>query len=194
ATGRPVDHVASVASFFVSRVDTAVDKQLEAKIQSARDEQEREQLRGLLGQAAIANAKLAYQRFEERFGDERWARLQQHGAMVQRPLWASTSTKNPAYRDVMYVEQLIGPDTVDTMPPATIEAFRDHGIVARTVDLELDKAERTIADLERLGISMRDVTDKLLIDGLAAFQKSYDAVISGLEAKSRTLGLELATR
>jgi transaldolase len=193
-TGRATfEGVASVASFFVSRVDTEVDKRLDDRIPklSGHDRARAEALRG---KAAIANAKLAYRLFRREFSTPRWAPLRARGGRVQRPLWASTSTKNPAYRDVMYVEQLIGPDTVDTMPPATMEAFRDHGVVARTVDLDLDEAERTIADLERLGISMRDVTDKLLIDGLAAFQKSYDAVISGLEAKSRTLGLELATR
>jgi transaldolase len=120
--------------------------------------------------------------------------LRARGGRTQRPLWASTSTKNPAYRDVMYVEQLIGPDTVNTMPPATVEAFRDHGEVARTVDVGLDDAERVIAELERLGISMGDVTAKLLVDGLTSFQKSYDSLIAGLEAKSRTLGRELATR
>jgi transaldolase len=187
------DEIASVASFFVSRVDTEVDKRLDDRIPKLSDH-DRARAEALRGKAAIANAKLAYRLFRREFSTPRWAALRARGGRVQRPLWASTSTKNPAYRDVMYVEQLIGPDTVDTMPPATIEAFRDHGVVARTVDLDLDEAERTIADLERLGISMRDVTDKLLIDGLAAFQKSYDAVISGLEAKSRTLGLELATR
>ena len=193
-TGRATfEGIASVASFFVSRVDTEVDKRLDDRIPKL-SSQERARAETLRGKAAIANAKLAYRLFRREFSTPRWAALRARGGRVQRPLWASTSTKNPAYRDVMYVEQLIGPDTVDTMPPATIEAFRDHGVVARTVDLELDDAERTIADLERLGISMRDVTDKLLIDGLAAFQKSYDAVISGLEAKSRTLGLELATR
>ena len=148
----------------------------------------------LRGKAAIANAKLAYRLFQREFNTPRWAALRDRAGRVQRPLWASTSTKNPAYRDVMYVEQLIGPDTVNTMPLATIDAFKDHGVVARTVDAGLDEAERVIGDLERLGISMRDVTDKLLVDGLAVFQKSYDAVIAGLEAKSRTLGLELATR
>jgi transaldolase len=185
--------IASVASFFVSRDDTEVDTRLDALIPklSAGDRQRAVELHG---KAAIANAKLAYRLFRREFSTPRWAALRDRGGRVQRPLWASTSTKNPAYRDVMYVEQLIGSDTVNTMPLATIEAFKDHGVVARTVGADLDEAERVIADLERLGISMRDVTDKLLIDGLAAFQKSYDAVIAGLEAKSRTLGLELATR
>jgi transaldolase len=186
--------LASVASFFVSRVDTEVDKRLDDLIPKVSGEA-RQRAIALHGKAAIANAKLAYRLFRREFSSTpRWAALRDRGGRVQRPLWASTSTKNPAYRDVMYVEQLIGPDTVNTMPLATVEAFKEHGVVARTVDIGLDEAERVIADLERLGISMRDVTDKLLIDGLASFQKSYDAVIAGLEAKSRTLGLELVTR
>jgi transaldolase len=192
--GRPIFlHIASVASFFVSRVDTEVDKRLDALIPKLSAE-DRQRAIALHGKAAVANAKLAYRLFRREFNTPRWAALRERAGRVQRPLWASTSTKNPAYRDVMYVEQLIGPDTVNTMPLATVDAFKDHGVVARTVDVGLDEAGRVIADLERLGISMRDVTDTLLIDGLAAFQKSYDAVIAGLEAKSRTLGLELATR
>jgi transaldolase len=190
---RPVSDQASVASFFVSRVDTEVDKRLDALMPQLSGA-DRARAVELHGRAAIANAKLAYRLFQREFRSPRWAALRERGARVQRPLWASTSTKNPAYRDVMYVEQLIGPHTVNTMPPATVDAFRDHGVVARTVDVGLDEAERVVADLERLGISMRDVTDKLLIDGLASFQKSYDAAVAGLEAKSKTLGLELATR
>ena len=192
-SARPVSALASVASFFVSRVDTEVDKRLDALIPTLSGA-ERSRAEELRGKAAIANAKLAYRLFTREFSTPRWAALRERGARVQRPLWASTSTKNPKYRDVMYVENLIGPHTVNTMPPATVEGFRDHGIVARTVDVGLDESERVMADLERFGISMREVTDKLLADGLASFQKSYDAVIAGLEAKSRTLGLELATR
>jgi transaldolase len=191
--GQSVAELASVASFFVSRVDTEVDKRLDAMLPELSGD-DRTVAAALRGRAAIANAKLAYRLFRREFSTPRWAALRARGARVQRPLWASTSTKNPAYRDVMYVEQLIGPHTVNTMPPATIEAFRDHGEVARTVDAGLDEAERVTSDLERLGISMRDVTDKLLVDGLASFQKSYDSVIAGLEAKSRTLGRELAAR
>ena len=188
-----IGRIASVASFFVSRVDTEVDKRLDALIPtfSGRD---RERAERLYGKAAIANAKLAYQLFKREFASPRWSALRAQGARAQRPLWASTSTKNPEYRDVMYVEQLIGPDTVNTMPLSTIDAFQDHGVVARTVDVGVEEARRAIDELESLGIPMRDVTDKLLVDGLASFQKSYDAVIAGLEAKSKTLGLELATR
>jgi transaldolase len=174
--------VASVASFFVSRVDTEVDKRIDARVGSV-SSADAERLRALRGRIAIANAKLAYALFQERFSGPRWQTLAAHGARVQRPLWASTSTKNPAYRDVMYVEALIGPDTVDTMPPQTIDAFRDHGIVARTVDADVDDARRAIDDLEALGIPLASVTDKLLVDGLASFQKSFDGLLERLEQK-----------
>jgi transaldolase len=181
-SGKPVDRIASVASFFVSRVDTEVDKRIDARLAGA-SPGDADRLRGLRGRIAIANAKLAYALFQERFSGARWEALAGNGARVQRPLWASTSTKNPAYRDVMYVEALIGPDTVDTMPPQTIEAFRDHGIVARTVDADVDRERRAIADLESLGISLASVTDKLLVDGLASFQKSFDGLLERLEQK-----------
>jgi transaldolase len=182
--GLPVDRVASVASFFVSRVDTEVDKRLDAKIAAGGD---RAKLEALKGKAAIANAKMAYAQFRRLFAGPRWERLAAAGAQVQRPLWASTSTKNPAYRDVMYVEQLIGPDTVNTVPPATLDAFRDHGETKRTVDQGLDEAANTIAALAAEGISMDEVTAKLLVDGLASFQKSFDTLLAGLERKVATL-------
>jgi transaldolase len=181
-TGQSVDRVASVASFFVSRVDSEVDRRIDARAGSV-SSGEAERLRALRGRIAIANAKLAYALFQERFSGPRWQTLAANGARVQRPLWASTSTKNPAYRDVMYVEALIGPDTVDTMPPQTIDAFRDHGIVARTVDADVDDARRAVADLEALGIPLASVTDKLLVDGLASFQKSFDGLLERLEQK-----------
>ena len=187
AAGHDISGIASVASFFVSRVDTEVDKRLDA-IAASGDAGTKDRAMALKGRAAIANAKLAYQLFREQFGSERWAALAARGARVQRPLWASTSTKNPAYRDVVYAEELIGPDTVDTMPPATVEAFRDHGVVARTVDQNLREAERVMAQLAELGIDFRDVTDKLLTDGLASFQKSFDSLIAGLERKTKSLG------
>ena len=181
--GKPVDRIASVASFFVSRVDTEVDKRIDARVatMSAGDA---ERLRQLRGRIAIANAKLAYALFQERFSGSRWDALAANGARVQRPLWASTSTKNPAYRDVMYVEALIGPDTVDTMPPQTIDAFRDHGIVERTVDVDLDGERTAVAELEAFGISLASVTDKLLVDGLASFQKSFEGLLERLEQKA----------
>jgi len=162
-----------VASFFVSRVDTEIDKRLTQV--------------DLKGKAAIANAKLAYALFQQKFAGSAWDDLVRRGARVQRPLWASTSTKNPAYRDVMYVEQLIGPDTVNTMPVATIDAFRDHGDVVRTVDKDLQAARQVIQQVEAAGTSMRDVTDKLLADGLASFQKSWDTMLAGLEKKTRVV-------
>ena len=185
AAGGDLRHVASVASFFVSRVDGAIDAALEAlvaagKLPAARAAE-------LQGRAAIANAKLAYRLFESRFSGPRWDALAAKGAQKQRPLWASTSTKNPAYRDVLYVEQLIGPDTVNTMPPATLEAFRDHGVTARTVDADLAEAERLLADLAALGIALDAVTDRLLAEGLASFQKSFDTLIAGLERKTASL-------
>jgi transaldolase len=181
--GKSIDRLASVASFFVSRVDTEVDKRIDARLASA-SSADVERLRTLRGRIAIANAKLAYELFQRRFSGARWQALASKGARVQRPLWASTSTKNPEYRDVMYVEALIGPHTVNTMPPQTIEAFRDHGIVARTVDLDVDRERRAISDLEALGISLVSVTDKLLVDGVASFQKSFDGLLERLEQKA----------
>ena len=189
--GKDISTIHSVASFFVSRVDTEIDKRLEASI--AKTPANQQTLKALEGKAAIANAKLAYRLFQSEIASPRWKALASKGATVQRPLWASTSTKNPAYRDVMYVEDLIGPDTVNTMPPQTIEAFRDHGVVARTVDVGVDEAQRTIDALERNGVSMRDVTDKLLADGLASFQKSFETLLAGLEKKTKALGKELVT-
>ena len=146
-----------------------------------------EEARAFRGRVAVANAKLAYALFRERFTGSRWDALAARGARVQRPLWASTSTKNPAYRDVMYVEDLIGPDTVNTMPPATIEAFRDHGEVKRTVDSNIDAERALLADLEELGISLESVTDKLLTDGLTSFQKSFDSLIARMKTKATEL-------
>ncbi|HXT14043.1 MAG TPA: transaldolase [Gemmatimonadaceae bacterium] len=176
--GKDISRIHSVASFFVSRVDTEVDKRLGDN-------------KALEGKAAIANAKLAYKLFQEQVASPRWKTLAAKGATVQRPLWASTSTKNPAYRDVMYVEELIGPHTVNTMPPATIDAFRDHGVVKRTVDANVGEAEQTIASLEKAGISMKSVTDKLLADGLTSFGKSFDTLLAGLTKKTQSLGKEI---
>jgi transaldolase len=184
--GKPIDGLASVASFFVSRADTEIDKRLDALIAKA-DAGEAERLKLLKGRAAIANAKLAYRLFREKFAGPRWEALAKKGARLQRPLWASTSTKNPEYRDVMYVEELIGPDTVDTMPPATIDAFREHGVVEKTVDRKVAAAEGLLKEIEAVGITMKDVTAKLLVDGIASFQKSFDELIAGLESKIGSL-------
>jgi transaldolase len=191
AAGKDISGISSVASFFVSRVDTEVDKRLDA-IAAKGDASIKDRAMALKGRAAIANAKLAYQLFGDMFASDRWKKLAAKGGRVQRPLWASTSTKNPAYRDVIYVEELIGPDTVNTMPPATIKAFNDHGTVERTVDHNVREAQRVIEQLGELGIDFNDVTTKLLVDGLASFQKSFDSLIAGLEAKTKSLGKPIA--
>jgi len=187
AAGKDISTLHSVASFFVSRVDSEVDKRLDALAKQSGDTA----ASNLMGKAAIANAKLAYRLFQRECNAPRWKALEARGATVQRPLWASTSTKNPSYRDVRYVEELIGPNTVNTMPPQTIDAFRDHGEVRRTVDADVETAEQQLAQLEALGISMKDVTNKLLVDGIASFQKSFDTLIAGLEKKTKALGREL---
>ena len=186
AAGGDIGRIASVASFFVSRVDTEVDKRLAAVGTP--------QATALLGQAAVANAKLAYALFRERFAGTRWAALSARGARVQRPLWASTGTKNPAYSDVKYVESLVGPDSVNTVPPATLDAFRDHGRVSRNVDADVAAARAAIAGLAPVGVDLRAVTDQLLVEGLASFQKSFETLIAGLEQKAAALGHVLATR
>ena len=190
AAGAPLGVVASVASFFVRRVDTEFDKLLDADVASVM--LSADAASKLKGKAAVANAKLAYRLFTERFSGPRWAALAARGARVQRPLWASTSTKNPSYRDVIYVEELVGPQTVNTLPPATLEAFRDHGEVRRTIDAGLADAERALTSVEECGISVRDVTDQLLGEGLASFQKAFDTLLGGLEAKAAALGRPVA--
>jgi transaldolase len=179
----------SVASFFVSRVDTLVDKLLGEKIASGK------QLEPLLGQAAIANARLAYKRFSEIFSGPAWEALARRGAQVQRPLWASTSTKNPRYRDVRYVEELIGPFTVNTVPPATLEAFRDHGRVSRTVDTaaSLASAEETMRQLAAVGIDMQAVTLELQREGVKLFAESFDQLIQRLEERRQTLAAAVSS-
>ncbi len=190
ADGKPVDQMASVASFFVSRVDTMVDKQLDDKIAATSDSAEQEKLRGLKGKAAIANARLAYEKFEEIFHGERFAALRAKGAQRQRCLWASTSTKNPAYRDVLYVEQLIGPETVDTMPPATIVAFQDHGIAERTLG-HYDEARKDMAALAEAGIDIDQVTKQLELDGVKSFYESYSSLLDSTKQKADKLAAEL---
>lgn len=167
--------VASVASFFVSRVDTKVDAALEA-IGS-------DQALALRGKAAVANAKLAYRRFLEIFHGERFAPLAARGGRVQRPLWASTSTKNPDYSDVLYVDELIGPETVNTLPVATMDAFRDHGHLRTTVTENVGTAEATLADLAGLGVDFDEVTEQLQVEGVAAFAASFDQLLAALETK-----------
>lgn len=183
AEGKIVDHIASVASFFVSRVDTAIDKDLEYKARHAESEEEKARLEGMLGKAAIANAKLAYQKFKEIFHGPRFADLKAKGAQVQRCLWASTGTKNPNYSDVLYVDNLIGPETVNTVPPATYTAIRDHGKVALTLEEGLDECRALFDDLREVGIDIKAVTEKLQKDGLDAFVTSFDTLAESIEAK-----------
>lgn len=172
----------SVASFFISRVDTATDKLLEAKIAAAAPA-DAEKLRGLLGTVANANAKLAYGLFKQVFESQRFGALKAKGARVQRPLWASTGTKNPAYSDVLYVSELIGPDTVNTMPPATIDAFRDHGVVVRSIDARYDDAVRIAQDLADAGIPIDEVTSQLQAEGVEAFSKSFSGIQATIDKK-----------
>lgn len=180
--GHPVDRIASVASFFVSRVDTKVDKLLEEKAAKA-SPADAERLRSLLGKAAIANARLAYRLFLDRFGSPRFAALRAKGARVQRPLWASTSTKNPKYRDVVYCEELIGPDTVNTMPPATVDAFEDHGVAKRTLPEDVSASKKVVSDLAAAGIDLEQVCAELVDEGVRSFAKSFEQLLAAVEKK-----------
>ena len=173
--------VASVASFFVSRIDTLADSLLDAKIKEAKNPSDQALLRTLQGKIAIANAKLAYQSYKNIFSGTRWQGLAARGAQTQRLLWASTSTKNPAYRDVMYVEELIGPDTVDTIPPATFDAFRDHGHPRASLEEAVDVAQKTMGDLARTGISIKAVTDQLTAEGVKLFADAFDKLLAAID-------------
>jgi transaldolase / glucose-6-phosphate isomerase len=186
--------VASVASFFVSRIDTLVDDELDKKIAAAADPGEKARLQSLKGKVAIANAKLAYQRYQEIYGGERWRRLAQQGAQTQRLLWASTGTKNKAYSDVLYVDELIGPDTVNTMPPATMDAYRDHGKPRPNLEEDLAGAQAVMASLPAAGISIDAVTAKLVEDGVRLFADAADQLYAAVQKKRRTvLGSKLNT-
>ncbi|HKT38744.1 MAG TPA: transaldolase, partial [Ktedonobacterales bacterium] len=185
--GLPVAGIASVASFFVSRVDTLVDKQLDEKIDVESDSERQQELRGLQGKAAIANARLAYQKYQEVFHGDRFARLREEGATPQRCLWASTSTKNPAYRDVLYVEELIGPETVDTMPPQTIVAFQEHGEAQVTVDQDIAGQREIMERLAAVGIDMAAVTKQLEVEGVASFTDSYNKLLDATKVKAEKI-------
>jgi transaldolase len=178
AAGEPIDHLASVASFFVSRVDGKVDARLETLGHPE-----------LQGIAAVANAKLAYRSFQQIFAGPRWEALAAKGAHVQRPLWASTSTKNPAYPDTLYVEELIGPRTVNTLPEATIAAFEDHGRLARRIDADVDGAVAVLEALDALGLDMDDVGATLENEGVAKFHESFDHVLGALATKAQLLAV-----
>lgn len=181
--GHSIKEVASVASFFVSRVDTAADKILEQKIASAPDAVQKSLFGQLLGKTAIANSKVAYAEFEESFADARFRELKAAGAQMQRPLWASTGTKNPAYRDVLYVESLIGPNTVNTVPPQTLDAFRDHGEVSETLIEGLDEAKKMLEKLAFVGIALSEVTEQLEKAGVELFNEAYLKIIKNIQEK-----------
>ncbi|HEY2805108.1 MAG TPA: transaldolase [Gemmatimonadales bacterium] len=180
AAKKDIATLRSVASFFVSRVDTETDKRLEKLNKPV-------QTAPLMGKAAVANAKIAYEKYTQHFEGPRFRALMAKGGAVQRPLWASTGTKNPKYPDTMYVDDLIGPDTVNTMPPATLEAFADHGTVARTVDQDVDQAHHQIAAIEALGITLKDVTDTLVEEGVKKFSESFDSLLKTIDEKKTKL-------
>ena len=184
--GGDVSRMASVASFFISRIDTAVDAIIDTKLKASKDAREQEQLKSVLGKVAIANGKQTYEKYQEIFSTPRWKALAAKGAQTQRVLWASTSTKNPAYRDVMYVEELIGPDTVDTIPPATLDAFRDHGKLRQSLTEDLAGAHTTMETAEKVGISMKQVTDKLTDDGVRLFSEAFDKLLAAVEQSSKS--------
>jgi len=194
AAGKDISHIASVASFFVSRVDTLVDKLLDDKIKATSDSAEQQKLHQLQGKAAIANARLVYQDFKKIFSTPRFETLKHSRARVQRPLWASTSTKNPAYRDVLYAEELIGPDTVDTMPLETIENFKDHGRVALTIENNIPQAKAELEMLETVGIHYDAVTQQLLDEGVQKFADSFHQLFQGIEEKKKAIQGQQITR
>ncbi|HUO26888.1 MAG TPA: transaldolase [Candidatus Aquilonibacter sp.] len=186
--GGSLNRIASVASFFISRIDTLVDSKLEEKLKTTTDAKQQALLKSLLGKVAIANGKLTYQRYLRLFSGARWQALAAKGAKTQRVLWASTSTKNPHYRDVLYAEELIGPDTVDTMPPTTIEAFRDHGRVRNSLTEDIPGAQKTLDDLAKAGISIKEVTDKLTNDGVNLFADAFEKLLAAVERSTQWKG------
>ena len=187
ARGGNLKKMAGVASFFISRIDSLIDSIINAKLKTTSDGQQA-LLTSLLGKVAIANGKLTYQSYQNIFSGSRWEALKTKGAQTQRVLWASTSTKNPAYRDVIYVEEMIGPDTVNTMPPATIDAFRDHGKLRNSLTEDVPAAAKTMADLERAGISMKQVTDKLTDDGVKLFADAFGKLLAAVEKSTQQKG------
>jgi transaldolase/glucose-6-phosphate isomerase len=186
--GGEVKKMAGVASFFISRIDTLVDSLVNEKLKSTSDPNQQALLKSLLGKVAIANGKLTYQKYQQIFSGPRWEKLVAKGAQTQRVLWASTSTKNPNYRDVIYVEELIGSDTVNTMPPATIDAFRDHGRVRPSLTEDIPGAQKTMDDLAKAGISMKAVTDKLTVDGVKLFSDAFDKLLTAVETSTMPKG------
>jgi transaldolase/glucose-6-phosphate isomerase len=183
--GGNLKKMASVASFFISRIDTLVDSKIDEKLKATTDAKQQAMLKSLLGKVAIANGKLTYERYQRIFSGPRWQALAAKGAQTQRVLWASTSTKNPNYRDVIYVEELIGPDTVNTMPPATIDAFRDHGKVRKSLTEDVAGAAKVMDDLARAGISIKEVTDKLTQDGVKLFADAFEKLLATVEKNTK---------
>ena len=186
--GGNLKKMAGVASFFISRIDTLVDSMIDDKLKTATDAQQQALLKSLKGKVAIANGKLTYQRYQRIFSGPRWQALAAKGAQTQRVLWASTSTKNPEYRDVMYVEELIGPDTVDTMPPATIDAFRDHGKVRNSLTENVPAAQKVMDDLAKAGISIKEVTARLTTDGVKLFADAFHKLLAAVEKNTEQKG------
>lgn len=186
--GGNLKKMAGVASFFISRIDTLVDSIIDDKLKATHDSQQQELLKSLQGKVAIANGKLTYQRYQRIFSGPRWEALASKGAQTQRVLWASTSTKNPAYRDVMYVEELIGPDTVNTMPPATVDAFRDHGRLRNSLTEDVARAQKVMDDLAKGGISIKEVTTKLTDDGVKLFADAFHKLLAAVEKNTQPTG------
>ena len=186
AKGQSINHIASVASFFVSRIDSLIDGKIDAMLKTAGGDA-KTLLESLHGTIAIANAKLTYKKYQELFGGPRWQALAAKGAQTQRLLWASTSTKNPKYRDVLYVEELIGADTVDTIPPATFDAFRDHGKLRPSLTEDIPGAARHMENLAKAGISMKEVTEQLVVDGVRLFAEAFKTL---LDATGKSAGVK----
>jgi len=186
--GGNLKKMASVASFFISRIDTLVDSKITDKLKTTSDPAPQTLLKSLLGKVAIANGKLTYQRYQKIFSGPRWQALAAKGGQTQRVLWASTSTKNPNYRDVIYVEELIGSDTVNTMPPATIDAFRDHGKLRNSLTEDVAGAAKVMDDLARAGVSIKEVTDKLTQDGVKLFADAFDKLLAAVEKNTQSKG------
>jgi len=185
--GGDLKKMAGVASFFISRIDTLVDSMIDDKLKNA-DAQQQILLKSVHGKVAIANGKLTYKRYQQIFSGPRWDALASKGAQTQRVLWASTSTKNPAYRDVMYVEELIGPDTVDTMPPATVDAFRDHGKLRNSLTENVAESQKVMDDLAKAGIFMKEVTTKLTNDGVKLFADAFHKLLAVVEKSTEQKG------
>jgi transaldolase / glucose-6-phosphate isomerase len=186
AKGQDISQIASVASFFVSRIDSLIDGKIDEKLKTATDPAQKALLESIHGKIAIANAKLTYKKYQELFGGSRWNALADKGAQTERLLWASTSTKNPKYRDVLYVEELIGADTVDTIPPATFDAFRDHGKLRNSLTEDVNAARTTMDNLAKAGLSMKEATDKLLLDGVKLFADAFKQL---LDATGKSAGV-----